>query len=477
MRIYNSLSFRMEEFKTIKPNEVLMYVCGPTVYDAPHIGHAKSAITFDLIRRYLEFKGYNVKLVKNYTDIDDKIIKRANERGIDYLSLSEQYIREYEEIMNILNIKPNYKNPRATEIIDFMIKVIKILIEKGYAYESNGSVYFSVGKYDNYETIFQNIEKQENEEACEIHSEERHLLGDKYDEKDFVLWKKWKEGEPYWDSPWSKGRPGWHIECSCMAINILGNVIDIHGGGLDLKSPHHKNEIAQSTAYTGEKRFANYFLHNGFVNVDNEKMSKSLGNFFLVSDVLKIFDPMVIRLFLLSSHYRHSVNYTLDNIKQSERIYSRISKTINLINEKESIENASEEIDSLKLAIHKTKEDIINAMDDDFNTPKAIASILTLIKKINQYVLERNKEISQEFKNKFFSFIEDLDNIFGLFPRSIYQPKSGIFGKFEGGDDLVRQLLNIIKSTRKQLRKKKLYELSDQIRNKLNEIGIDIEDN
>ena len=478
MRVYNSLSFTMEEFKTINPKEVLMYVCGPTVYDSPHLGHAKSAVAFDIVRRYLEYKGFEVKLVKNYTDIDDKIIERANERGIDYKDLCEKYIKEYEDIMEILNIKPNYKTPRATEIIDFMIDVIQSLIEKGFAYESNSSVYFSVKKCENYETLFQNIERLEEEnENYEIPLNRDPLFGDKYDEKDFVLWKKWKEGEPYWESPWGKGRPGWHIECSCMAIQLLGKVIDIHGGGLDLKSPHHKNEIAQSIAYTGEDQFANYFLHNGFVNVDNEKMSKSLGNFFLVTDILKRFDPMVIRLFLITSHYRHSIDYTLDNMQQAERIYNKILNTIQKIYEKETVEIDSKDTTSLISEIQRTKEDIIIAMDDDFNTPNAIAAILTLVRKVNQYIFSKNNNISKEFKDKFFKFINELNDIFGIFPNLKNRLKFGMSGQFDEKDDLINQLLEILKVTRKELRERKLYELSDKIRDTLNEMGIKIEDN
>ncbi len=298
MKIYNSLTFRKEEFKTIHPNNVLMYVCGPTVYDSPHLGHAKSAVVFDLIHRYLKFKGYNVNIVKNYTDIDDKIIQRANEKGIDYKTLTNEFITEYDQIMQILNIEKVTKNPRATEVINFMIDFIKILINKGHAYEKNGSVYFSVKTFENYDSILQNVkeEKSDDEEEDYLGDQDTIFGEDKDDSRDFALWKKMKKGEPYWESPWGKGRPGWHIECSAMVLNFLGPTIDIHGGGQDLKFPHHRNEIAQSESYTG-KPFARYFIHNGFVNIDDEKMSKSLGNFFTVTDVLKKYEPMVIRGF------------------------------------------------------------------------------------------------------------------------------------------------------------------------------------
>jgi cysteinyl-tRNA synthetase len=479
MKVYNSLTFQMEEFKTINPNEVLMYVCGPTVYDSPHLGHAKSAVAFDLIRRYLEFKGFDVKVVKNYTDIDDKIIKRANEKGIDYEELSERYIEEYEEIMDALNLKPDDENPRATEIIDFMIEVINTLIKKSFAYESNGSVYFAVKSYDGYNTLFQNIEKkedEEDEEEYQIPVDEEPLYGDKYDPKDFVLWKKWKEGEPYWESPWGKGRPGWHIECSCMAIKFLGDVIDIHGGGLDLKSPHHKNEIAQSTAYTGEKKFANYFFHNGFVKINDEKMSKSLGNFFLVSEILQKFEPMVVRFFLLSSHYRKSVNFTMESMQQAEKNYKKMLTTIRKINNLNTVDTHSSEIQELIIRVESSREKIIGIMDEDFNTPESIAEILTLFKDLNRIILEENTSITEKFKDVFFEYIEDLDAIFGIFPDLDKKLKMGVSGPIDEKDRLIKHLLEIIRDTREELRDRKLYELSDKIRERLRDLDIQVED-
>jgi len=469
----------MEEFKTINPNEVLMYVCGPTVYDSPHLGHAKSAVVFDLIRRYLEFKGYDVKVVKNYTDIDDKIIKRANETGMDYEELSEKYIQEYKEIMEALNLKPDTKNPRATEVIDFMIEVIETLIEKEYAYESNGSVYFSVNAYEGYNTIFQNVDKseeEEEEEEYQIPTEEDPLYGDKYDPKDFVLWKKWKEGEPYWESPWGKGRPGWHIECSCIAIKFLGEVIDIHGGGLDLKSPHHKNEIAQSTAYTGKEKFANYFLHNGFVKIDDEKMSKSLGNFFLVSEILQKFEPMVVRFFLLSSHYRRSLNFTMRSIEQAKKNYNKVLTTIRRINDLEPVEKETNEGATLIKTIENARAVIIEKMDEDFNTPEAIAAILTLFKDLNRIILEEQTDITEEFKDIFFKLIEDLDTIFGIFPALKKKLKLGVSGPINEKDKLIKRLIEIIRDTREELRERKIYELSDKIRERLRELDIEVED-
>ena len=471
MKLYNSLSFKKEDFRPLNPSKVLMYVCGPTVYDSPHLGHAKSAVAFDLIRRYFKFKGFEVKLVKNYTDIDDKIIKRANERGVDYKTLSEQYIREYEEIMDILNIQKDYKNPRATDVIDFMIEIVKGLITKGYAYESNGSVYFNVKSFPKYKTILQNISEEDLEVEEEEEFEYNHLE-EKKNPKDFALWKKSKEGEPFWESPWGNGRPGWHIECSAMAINYLGETIDVHGGGQDLKFPHHRNEISQSEAYTG-KPFANYFVHNGFVNVDNEKMSKSLGNFFLVSDVIKEYDPMVVRFFLISSHYRKSINYSLDTMSQAEKNYIKILNTIKKINDTTTHEIDSDEINDLISKIELSRQNIINAMDDDFNTPVAIAEIMTLIRELNQAILERKITLNEKFKDKIFSYIKDIDDIFGLFPDL----KKELTEKFDKKDELIKNLLELIKDTRKRLRERKLYDISDKIREKLRALGINIEDN
>jgi cysteinyl-tRNA synthetase len=478
MKVYNSLTFQVEEFKTINPDEVLMYVCGPTVYDDPHLGHAKSAVAFDVIRRYLEYKGYNVNIVKNYTDIDDKIIERANEKGVDYKTLGEKYIKSYEDIMNKLNVKEDTKNPRATEIIDFMIEVIQTLIQKDYAYESNGSVYFSVNSYEGYNQIFQNVKEGEGEEEeeYEIPEEEEPLYGEKYDPKDFVLWKKKKEGEPYWESPWGEGRPGWHIECTSMAIKYLGEVIDIHGGGLDLKAPHHKNEIAQTTAYTGEDKFANYFFHNGFVNVDDEKMSKSLGNFFLVTEILQKYKPMVVRLFLIQSHYRRSVNFTLDSMNQAKKNYERMINTINTVHETPTTEKESEEINELILKVQDAKKRTIEAMDDDFNTPEAFAEILTLFKDINRAILENNINLSEKFKDEFFEFVEDIDTIFGIFPDLKERLKIGVMEPVDKKDELIKNLIEIIKETRQKLREQKNYELSDEIREKLQDLGIKIED-
>ncbi|MGV9173723.1 MAG: cysteine--tRNA ligase [Promethearchaeia archaeon] len=529
MKVYNSLTFQKETFEPLNPGKVLMYVCGPTVYDSPHLGHAKSAVAFDVIRRYLEFKDYDVKIVKNYTDIDDKIIKRAKERNQDYKELAEFYIKDYENIMQKLNVKEEDVNPRVTETIDFIIKFVKKLIKNGHAYESNNSVYFSINTLKGYRTIFQNVEEEE-DEVEPIPEDEEPLFGDKYDPKDFALWKAKKEGEPYWESPWCEGRPGWHIECSAMAIKYLGDVIDIHGGGQDLKSPHHRNEIAQSTAYTGKDFFAKYFLHNGFVQIDNEKMSKSLGNFFLVSEVLEKYDPMVIRLFLLSSHYRSSVNYSLESMEQAKKNYEKILNTVEKVDRTSTEEQSNSELESLIKIVEKTREQMIGAMENDFNTPVAIAELLSLFREINRHILEKETKLNEKFKDKFFDLVKMIDIIFGIFPdlkerlaiassfdergqianelltiinnlyskfreddlgKNIRKQLINDFGKFpheveelgikEAGSfdkrgKAINDLLNLIREARKNLRKRNKYEISDDIRQKLWNLGIKMED-
>ncbi len=454
-----------------------MYVCGVTVYGSPHLGHAKSAVAFDLIHRYLKFKGYEVTIVKNYTDIDDKIIKASQESNIDFRTLSNRYIEEYEEIMQMLNVEKDTHNPRATEVIDLIIKFAQKLISKGNAYEKNGSVYFSVQSFPKYNSILQRVKdhKKKSEEEDYIADQDTAFGEDKLDVRDFALWKKMKEGEPYWDSPWGKGRPGWHIECSVMILNFLGETIDVHGGGQDLKFPHHRNEIAQSESYSG-KQFARYFLHNGYVNVNNEKMSKSLDNFFTVADIVKEYDPMVIRWYLISSHYRSSNNYSSESLGPAKKTYNRLINTIKKVNDTELTDAKSKQLDNLieKIGVAKTK--IIEAMDDDFDTPVANAEMLTLFRAINKALLQDNLKVNQEFKQKFSDFINFIESIFGIFP--FLKSKSKLFSTESASekDNLIKNLINLIIELRVNLREKKIYDISDTIRDRLKELGIDIED-
>ncbi|MFX1496336.1 MAG: cysteine--tRNA ligase [Promethearchaeota archaeon] len=477
MRIYNSLTFEKEEFKTLEPNKIKMYVCGPTVYDSPHLGHAKSAVAFDVIHRYFKYKKYDVTIVKNYTDIDDKIIKRAHELNADVQELAKKYIKEYQDVTKALNIKKETKNPRATEVIPFIIEFIKELIKKGHAYERNESVYFSVKTFPIYNTILQNVKESNVEEENEdyLGDQDTAFGEDKLDTRDFALWKKMKEGEPFWESPWGKGRPGWHIECSAMVLNFLGETIDIHGGGQDLKFPHHRNEIAQSESYTG-KPFANYFLHNGFVNINDEKMSKSLGNYFLVSELLKEFDPMVIRLFLVSSHYRNSINYSLDNINQASKNYERLFNTIKRINQVEINDDSSKQIQQLLTQINETSKKIITAMDDDFDTPVALAELFTLFREINKKIFEESIKINTKFKEKFFEFVDFIEEILGIFPN-IEQKLSDVqIEEFSEKDKKIKDLIDILTKTREKLREKKIFDISDYIRKRLIEMDIEVED-
>ena len=477
MKVYNSLTFKKEEFKPIEPGKVKMYVCGVTVYGSPHLGHAKSAVAFDLIHRYLKFKGYKVNIVKNYTDIDNKIIKSSKERNIDFRTLSNQYIAEYEEIMEMLNVEQDTRNPRATEVIDFIINFIKVLISKGHAYEKNGSVYFSVKSFPEYSSILQkskDLGKESEEEDYSV-DQDTAFGEDKLDSRDFALWKKMKEGEPFWGSPWGEGRPGWHIECSAMILNFLGETIDIHGGGQDLKFPHHRNEIAQSESYTG-KKIANYFLHNGYVNVKDEKMSKSLGNIFTVADIAKQYDPMVIRWYLISSHYRSSNNYTIESMEQAKNTYNRLINTIKKVNDAEFAESKSKQLNELIAKIENAENKIIDAMEDDFDTPVALAELLTLFREINKAILQDGLKINQEFKDRFFKFIEFNEKIFGIFPSLNAKMTPFSFESMDEKDKLIKSLVNLIIEIRAKLRDKKLYDLSDVIRERLRELGIDIED-
>ena len=477
MKVYNSLTFKKEELKTLEPGKVKMYVCGVTVYGSPHLGHVKSAVAFDLIHRYLKFKGYEVTIVKNYTDIDDKIIKASQESNVDFKTLSNRYIEEYEEVMQMLNVEKDTHNPRATEVIDLIINFAQKLISKGNAYEKNGSVYFSVQSFPKYNSILQRVKdhKGKSEEEDYIADQDTAFGEDKLDVRDFALWKKMKEGEPYWDSPWGKGRPGWHIECSVMILNFLGETIDIHGGGQDLKFPHHRNEIAQSESYSG-KKFATYFLHNGYVNVNNEKMSKSLDNFFTVADIVKEYDPMVIRWYLISSHYRSSNNYTSESLEPAKKTYNRLINTIKKVNDREFSDTKSKQLDNLIAKIGVAKTNIIEAMDDDFDTPVALAEMLTLFREINKALLQDNLNVSEEFKDKFSDFINFSESIFGIFPFLKSKSKPFSTESASEKDNLIKNLINLIIEIRVNLREKKIYDMSDTIRDRLKELGIDIED-
>ncbi|SHE45950.1 cysteine--tRNA ligase [Clostridium fallax] len=455
MKVYNTLTRKKEEFIPLVPGEVKMYVCGPTVYNFFHIGNGRTFVVFDTIRRYLEYRGYTVKFVQNFTDIDDKMIKKANAEGTTVKELGDRYIAEYYKDADGLNIERATVNPRATEYINKIIDFVSALIEKGYAYEIDGDVYFSTKKFKEYGKLSgQNLEDLQ--AGVRINIDER-----KKDPMDFAIWKSAKPEEPSWDCPWGKGRPGWHIECSCMAKDILGDTIDIHAGGSDLAFPHHENEIAQSEALTG-KPFANYWLHSAFVNVNNQKMSKSLNNFFTAREILEKYDADVIRFLLLSGHYRVQLNFSeelLESAKASmERLYNGVSNLENLINEvdkKEITESEKEYINGLS----KYRERFIEKMDDDFNTADAISVLFDLIKDINTNItINSSKEVAE----KALELVRELGYPLGILQKSTK-------------GTLEEEIEKLIED-RQKARKDRDWALADKIRDDLKARGIVLED-
>ena len=455
IKVYNTLNKKKEEFIPLTPGEVKMYVCGPTVYNFFHIGNGRTFIVFDTIRRYFEYRGFKVDFVQNFTDIDDKMIKKANEEGITVKKIGDTYIKEYYQDADALNIERATVNPRATEFIGEIIKFVKGLVDKGYAYEVDGDVYFSTKKFEGYGKLSgQNIEDLQS--GARISVDER-----KKDPMDFAIWKAQKPGEPAWNSPWGMGRPGWHIECSCMAKKLLGETIDIHAGGSDLKFPHHENEIAQSEALTGEP-FARYWLHSAFVNVNNEKMSKSLNNFFTAREILEIYDADVIRFLMLSAHYRQQLNFSEDLLESAkasvERIYNAIGNLENLIDEV-SREEMNEEEKAYLESLNKYKEKYIEKMDDDFNTADAITAIFDLIKDTNTNItIDSSKELAQ----KALELIRELGAPLGMFQKSTK-------GNLE-------EEIEALIAKRQQARKDRDFALADKIRDELKDRGIVLED-
>ncbi|EHA0994944.1 TPA: cysteine--tRNA ligase [Clostridium perfringens] len=455
MKVYNTLNKKKEEFIPLTPGEVKMYVCGPTVYNFFHIGNGRTFIVFDTIRRYFEYRGFKVDFVQNFTDIDDKMIKKANEEGTTVKKIGDTYIKEYYQDADALNIERATVNPRATEFIGEIIKFVKGLVDKGYAYEVDGDVYFSTKKFEGYGKLSgQNIEDLQS--GARISVDER-----KKDPMDFAIWKAQKPGEPAWDSPWGMGRPGWHIECSCMAKKLLGETIDIHAGGSDLKFPHHENEIAQSEALTGEP-FARYWLHSAFVNVNNEKMSKSLNNFFTAREILERYDADVIRFLMLSAHYRQQLNFSEDLLESAkasvERIYNAIGNLENLIDEV-SREEMNEEEKAYLESLNKYKEKYIEKMDDDFNTADAITAIFDLIKDTNTNItIDSSKELAQ----KALELTRELGAPLGMFQKSTK-------GNLE-------EEIEALIAKRQQARKDRDFALADKIRDELKDRGIVLED-
>ena len=470
IEIYNTLTRKKEPFKPLHEGEVRMYVCGPTVYDSSHLGHARSIVAFDVIRRYFEFKGYDMRFIQNFTDIDDKMIQRAQEQNMTTTDLATKYIQEYFEDFDKLSVKRATAYPKATEHIREMIDHIEKLIKKGFAYESNGSVYFRVSKFKKYGKLSRQElgEKEAEDQDAGIAEEKEHP-------EDFALWKAMKPDEPFWESPWSKGRPGWHIECSVMSTKYLGDPIDIHGGGLDLVFPHHENEIAQSEALTG-KPFVRYWMHNGFLTVNKEKMSKSLGNFFTIQEITAKYDPEVVRLFLISSQYRSPIDFSDKQLEEAKSRLARIHNSIDLLQRRLREARIQEAKNPLKPsaadaqlweALSALETEFEKAMDDDFNTPIALASLNKFLTKMNS-ILSGDNTLTAGTLEKIFESIDGIGEVFGLF-RERTKSEAKDSGSIDG-------LVQILIQLRNQARKQKDFKTADLIRNQLKELGIILED-
>ena len=449
MKIFNTLTRNKDEFVPINEGEVKIYACGPTVYNFIHIGNARPLCVFDVLRRYLIWRGYKVKFVQNFTDIDDKLIKKANEEGITVPEVAERYIKEFKVDSKGLNVMEADVHPRATENIDKIIEIISELFEKGYAYKAGNDVYYRAKKFDGYG-------KLSHQPLEELEAGARISVGDiKEDPMDFCLWKGAKEGEPFWASPWGKGRPGWHIECSAMAGRYLGKTIDIHCGGLDLIFPHHENEIAQSEAANGCE-FAHYWMHNGFINVDNHKMSKSLNNFFTVRDVAKAYGYEPIRYLMISSQYRGPINYSVDIIEQSKNALERLYTCRDNIDF--ALKNAPEGGEKPEFC-ETRKQEFIAAMDDDLNTADALAAVFNLVREINTAIANgAGKNTLEECARTF----DELNGVLGL----VYNRKT------DNIDSEIEELIN----KRTEARKNKDFKTADEIRDKLKSMGIVLED-
>ena len=458
MKLYNTLTKQKEEFIPLEEGKVKMYVCGPTVYNFIHIGNARPMIVFDTARRYMEYKGYEVNFVSNFTDVDDKIIKKSVEEGVSAEEISQRYIKECKKDMADMNVREATTHPLATQEIDGMIDMIQTLIDKGYAYDVNGTVYFRTRKFEEYG-------KLSHKNLDDLRSGERSLLVSGEDQKedslDFVLWKPKKEGEPFWVSPWGEGRPGWHIECSVMAKKYLGEEIDIHAGGEDLIFPHHENEIAQSECCNG-KIFARYWLHNGFLNIDNRKMSKSLGNFFTVREIGEQYDLQVLRFFMLSAHYRSPINFSHEIMESSksalERIVTAVSNLKHL-SETAGVDQASEQETALLEEMKTYRKKLEDAMDDDLNTADAISAIFELVKFANTHGGETS---SREFVDRVRKEIIELSDILGLIVEK----------EEENLDDAIEKLIQ----ERQAARKARDFKRADEIRDELLAQGIILED-
>ena len=477
------MSNKIEEFKTIEDGKVKMYVCGPTVYNYIHLGNARPIIVFDTLARYFKYSGYDVTYIQNFTDVDDKIIKRSNEEGISVEQVTEKYIEGFFEDIEPLNISDDIIRPKVTENIPEIIEIIKKLINEGFAYEKDGNVFFEVKKFEEYGHL-------SNQKIDELEIGARvNVMEEKNNPLDFALWKRKKEGEPYWDSPWGQGRPGWHIECSAMARKYLGDTFDIHGGGQDLIFPHHENEIAQSRcAYHGN--FANYWLHNGFIQVNGDKMSKSLGNFFLLREILGKFPGNVIRLSILGTHYRKPINFSMDNIEDSRKTLKNIVSAMNGFSE--IIEKFSDKvphkgeisdntvnngennsINEFRKKVDELDRQFIEAMDEDMNTPQALAAIFDQLKETKKFSVNiSNLEKVEALQYSYNSLKKKIEDVLGIAIIMEEENKN-----FKNNDKLTGNLIELLIKLRADARKEKNFKLSDEIRDNLKELGIEIQDN
>ncbi len=453
IQLYNTLTRKKEEFIPLEEGKVKMYVCGPTVYNYIHIGNARPAIVFDTVRRYFEYRGYDIQYVSNFTDVDDKLIRAANQLGEDVPTIADRFIQAYFEDVSALGCKKADIHPRVMENMDIIIDFIDQLIKKDFAYESEGDVYFRTRRFDEYG-------KLSHQSIDDLQVGARIEVGEKkQDDLDFALWKAAKEGEIYWESPWGIGRPGWHIECSAMAKKYLGDTIDIHAGGQDLTFPHHENEIAQSEALSG-KTFARYWMHNGYINIDNEKMSKSLGNFVLVHDIIKAHNPQVLRFFMLSVHYRNPINYSEDLLESTKAAFERLTTSYqNLKHRRESSTDLTDNNQEWLEKITALQDEFIKAMDDDFNTAKAISVLFDLSKLANYYLLEKNTAV--EVIDTFTGHFDELFKVLGLTLETT---------------EMLDEEIDALIEKRIQARKDRNFQLSDQIRDQLKEMNIILED-
>lgn len=479
MRFYNTMSNKIEEFETIEKGKVKMYVCGPTVYNYIHLGNARPIIVFDTLARYFKYRGYDITYIQNFTDVDDKIIKRANEEGISVKEVTEKYIKGFFEDIEPLNVSDDIVRPKVTENMPEIIEIIKKLIDEGFAYEKEGNVFFEVKKFEEYGSLSnQKIDELEIGARVDIMEEKNNPL-------DFALWKRKKEGEPYWDSPWGQGRPGWHIECSAMAKKYLGDTFDIHGGGQDLVFPHHENEIAQSRcAYHGN--FANYWLHNGFIQVNGDKMSKSLGNFFLLREILGKFPGNVVRLFILGTHYRKPINFSMDNMEDSRKTLKNIVTSMNNFSEiiekfsgkgshegEVSDNTGNNSINEFKEKINELDKKFMEAMDEDMNTPQALAVIFDQIKETKKFSVNVSSgEEAEALNYSYNSLGKKLEEVLGIVLFMEDENKN-----FKNNDKLTGNLIELLIKLRADARKEKNFKLSDEIRDNLKELGIEIQDN